>query len=114
MIGLLLPREAGVWRPAAITACWSVRCTYVPVNSRWPRDRLLAVLTDCEARMLIRLRYGDDDFGLPTVCCEDLTGESSSSQEVCMEERDFLAYIMYTSGSTALGSLRGWPIGMRV
>jgi L-proline---[L-prolyl-carrier protein] ligase len=106
-IALALPKSTDAI--VALFASLLAGAIYVPIHPRWPRERLDAVLAECEARLLI------DSDGAPPRILDLLTGATiawpSSTMRVPQVSplrpgklpsmrSDHTALILFTSGST--------------
>jgi amino acid adenylation domain-containing protein len=99
--------------------------TYVPLDPAYPTDRLLFMLEDARARILVSHRSLSDRFSvsdIEVVCMDrdhDIIAAQSMERLASGVVGDNLAYVIYTSGSTgrpkgiglshvALGNLIEW------
>ena len=124
-VGICLERSLDV--PVAVLAVLKAGAAYLPLDPRYPSDRLAFMLADGDVRALLthrslkgllsfnsdRTLYLDD---------ETLPAELRYSLESPARTDDLLAYVIYTSGSTgrpkgvalgraALANLIRWQIG---
>ncbi len=86
------------------------RAAYLPIDIKYPTDRINHLLTDSNARIIITDRQLSEKLAgvsQQLVVFEDII-ESSNIQTLSYGEPDDLSYIMYTSGST------GKPKGVMV
>jgi amino acid adenylation domain-containing protein len=88
---------------------------YVPMDERWPSERLLCLLRDCQAPVVLsetKLAPVLSDAEAEVLCIDELkAGISPNTSEGDPEADaapDNLAYVIYTSGST------GQPKGVMV
>jgi amino acid adenylation domain-containing protein len=109
-VGVFLERSLEVW--VSLLAVLKAGGTYLPLDPKYPPERLSFMLTDAKASVLItRERLGP---GLPAqpqtlshiyIEAGGLELESDEDLNVCPRPDD-VAYVIYTSGST------GWPKGV--
>ncbi len=96
---------------------------YVPLDSAYPRERLLFMLEDSQAPVLLTqqylvkdleeiIRHSQSAVRKPVVVCVDAIEEKLAQESKenlgCGVSPDNIAYVIYTSGST------GWPKGVIV
>ena len=103
-VGIMLPRQKEFL--LAVLAIHKAGGAYVPMDSEYPNDRLLYMLEDSEARVLITTRQlyqskcAEGDFTVENVFfVEDLTANATPAP-VNASKPENLAYMIYTSGST--------------
>lgn len=110
-VGIMLPRQKEFL--LAVLAIQKAGGAYVPMDSEYPNDRLLYMLEDSEARVLITThqlyqeKSAEGDFSVENVLfIEDdsekrtsLSG-SNAPTPVNASKPENLAYMIYTSGST--------------
>ena len=101
-IALALPKNSDAI--VAVFASLLAGAIYVPIHPRWPRERIDAVLAECEARLLIevdgvRPRIVDLGSG---ACIEWLTPEETETDLALLPQltAEDTAFILFTSGST--------------
>jgi amino acid adenylation domain-containing protein len=106
-VGLCLPRSTNL--TVSILAVWKAGGAYVPLDPDYPAERLLFLLSDCGAKVVLTQRQLLDRFP-PTdarfLCFEDMHFKDAPPQKpVAMTGRGLAdpsnaAYVIYTSGST--------------
>ena len=101
-IALALPKNSDAI--VAVFASLLVGAIYVPIHPRWPRERIDAVLAECEARLLIKAseagpRIVDLHRG---ACIEWLKPEETETDLALLPQlkAEDTAFILFTSGST--------------
>ncbi|NEW61002.1 amino acid adenylation domain-containing protein, partial [Sulfurovum sp. bin170] len=79
---------------------------YLPIDSDYPKDRVLYMLKDSNAKLLITdranmSRIGEycSDLDIDIVCVEDIKSSKINNPNIERSSTD-LAYIIYTSGTT--------------
>ena len=90
---------------------------YVPLDPAYPRQRLAAILAECQPRVLLTQQRLVDNLpahGVPVLCL-DTDWEASAGEDegnpVSGATADHLAYVIYTSGST--GAPKGVMVARR-
>ncbi|MFL6313358.1 MAG: amino acid adenylation domain-containing protein [Terriglobales bacterium] len=105
-VGLCLPRSADLI--VAILAVWKAGGAYVPLDPDYPAERLLFLLSDCGAKVVLTQRQLLDRLP-PTdarvLCFEDMHVEDALQQKPAVHGCGLAgpsnaAYVIYTSGST--------------
>ncbi|MCP2052623.1 UNVERIFIED_ORG: amino acid adenylation domain-containing protein/non-ribosomal peptide synthase protein (TIGR01720 family) [Pseudomonas fluorescens] len=111
-VAIAMPRSAEIM--VAFLAVMKAGGVYVPLDIEYPRDRLLYMMQDSRAKLLLShtnaLQQLPVAEGLETLAIdrtEDWTGYSDTAPSVNLDG-DNLAYVIYTSGST------GMPKGVAV
>ncbi|MCS4251613.1 non-ribosomal peptide synthase/polyketide synthase [Pseudomonas sp. BIGb0164] len=111
-VAIAMPRSAEIM--VAFLAVMKAGGVYVPLDIEYPRDRLLYMMQDSRAQLLLShtraLQQLPIPEGLETLAIdrtEDWAGYSDAAPEVALDG-DNLAYVIYTSGST------GMPKGVAV
>ncbi len=101
-VALILPKstEAITYVFASLLA----GAIYVPIQPRWPRERIDATLADCSPRFVIRECEGapavtDLADGTRTSWAEALASSAPAPAEAAIDPAD-PAFILFTSGST--------------
>jgi len=104
-VGLCLPRGAEM--VAAILAVWKAGGAYVPLDPEYPSDRLLFMVADSGAELVLVAEETVDRLSadVETVLLGELGTDSGELPDVTSDQ---LAYVIYTSGST------GRPKGVAV
>ncbi|WP_314414705.1 non-ribosomal peptide synthetase [Streptomyces sp. DSM 40484] len=104
-VGLCLPR--GVEMVVAMLAVWKAGGAYVPLDPEYPSDRLLFMVADSGAELVLVADETADRLSADVETA--LVGElATGSGELPDVTSDQLAYVIYTSGST------GRPKGVAV
>jgi len=87
---------------------------YLPIDSEYPKDRIIYMLQDTNAKLVITDRANVSrveeycmDLDISVVCVEDIKGDKTDTPNIERNSTD-LAYIIYTSGTT------GHPKGVMV
>ncbi|WP_342366742.1 non-ribosomal peptide synthase/polyketide synthase [Pseudomonas fluorescens] len=111
-VAIAMPRSAEIM--VAFLAVMKAGGVYVPLDIEYPRDRLLYMMQDSRAKLLLShtsaLQQLPVAEGLETLAIdrtEDWTGYSDTAPQVDLDG-DNLVYVIYTSGST------GMPKGVAV
>ncbi|MCB2250910.1 non-ribosomal peptide synthase/polyketide synthase [Pseudomonas chlororaphis] len=111
-VAIAMPRSAEIM--VAFLAVLKAGGVYVPLDVEYPRDRLLYMMQDSRARLLLThsavLQQLPIAEGLSTLAVdrtEEWADYSDTAPEVALDG-DNLAYVIYTSGST------GMPKGVAV
>ncbi|MGE7955443.1 non-ribosomal peptide synthase/polyketide synthase [Pseudomonas sp. NPDC089530] len=111
-VAIAMPRSAEIM--VAFLAVLKAGGVYVPLDVEYPRDRLLYMMQDSRAKLLLThtavLQQLPIPEGLDSLAVdrtEDWAGEDDSAPQVVLDG-DNLAYVIYTSGST------GMPKGVAV
>ncbi|WP_419789495.1 amino acid adenylation domain-containing protein [Pseudomonas edaphica] len=111
-VAIAMPRSAQIM--VAFLAVMKAGGVYVPLDIEYPRDRLLYMMQDSRAKLLLShssalpqlpLAEGLDTLAIDRT--EDWAGYSDTAPQVDLDG-DNLAYVIYTSGST------GMPKGVAV
>jgi amino acid adenylation domain-containing protein/FkbM family methyltransferase len=111
-VGICVERSAEMI--VAVLGTLKAGAAYVPLDARYPRERLAFMLKDAEVRVLLTEQHLARSLsaGEARVVCLDTAGqlldeqEASNPRNVTLPEH--LAYVIYTSGST------GRPKGVMV
>ncbi|NWF10781.1 non-ribosomal peptide synthetase [Pseudomonas salomonii] len=111
-VAIAMPRSAQIM--VAFLAVMKAGGVYVPLDIEYPRDRLLYMMQDSRARLLLshtsalpQLPLAEGLEALAIDRTEDWAGYSDIAPQVDLNG-DNLAYVIYTSGST------GMPKGVAV
>ncbi|MEV6514136.1 amino acid adenylation domain-containing protein [Streptomyces sp. NPDC051642] len=104
-VGLCLPRGAEM--VTAMLAVWKAGGAYVPLDPEYPSDRLLFMVADSGAELVLVAEETADRLSadVETVLVGELGTVSGELPDVTSDQ---LAYVIYTSGST------GRPKGVAV
>jgi amino acid adenylation domain-containing protein len=117
---LIMPKSLDL--PICLLGTWKVGAVYVPVAPELPADRLLALIADCDPHYLVVGQTVLEKLPFKTLAehtrsagqarqvvladdLEYLYTEESADVIAAPLDRQSLAYIMYTSGTT--GSFKG-------
>lgn len=107
--------EQGVDVAVALLAIFKAGAVYVPMDPAYPQDRLLFMLQDCQASLLLtesRVRYRLPAYSMRGIYLdgewEEIARESNQNPSHSFRDPQSMAYVIYTSGST------GWPKGVAV
>jgi amino acid adenylation domain-containing protein len=111
VVGLCLPR--GEQMIPAILAVWKAGAAYLPVDEKLPLERVVFMLSDSQASMLVGTEEVLDDLPagpVRTIAVDDPMVLACSGDRVPMQavHAAQAAYVIYTSGST------GQPKGVAV
>ena len=105
-VAIAMPRSAEIM--VAFLAVMKAGGVYVPLDVEYPRDRLLYMMQDSRAKLLLthtavqqQLPVADGLDSLAIDRTEAWAGYSDMAPEVKLDG-DNLAYVIYTSGSTGL------------
>ncbi|NCE93551.1 non-ribosomal peptide synthetase [Pseudomonas sp. L13] len=105
-VAIAMPRSAESM--VAFLAVMKAGGVYVPLDIEYPRDRLLYMMQDSRAQLLLThsraLQQLPVPEGLDTLaidCTEEWADYSHTAPDVALDG-DNLAYVIYTSGSTGL------------
>ncbi|AKA23541.1 non-ribosomal peptide synthase/polyketide synthase [Pseudomonas chlororaphis] len=111
-VAIAMPRSAEIM--VAFLAVLKAGGVYVPLDVEYPRDRLLYMMQDSRARLLLshsavqhKLPIPDGLDSLAVDRDEEWAGQDDTAPSVRLDG-DNLAYVIYTSGST------GMPKGVAV
>ncbi|WLG59193.1 non-ribosomal peptide synthase/polyketide synthase [Pseudomonas extremorientalis] len=111
-VAIAMPRSAEIM--VAFLAVMKAGGVYVPLDIEYPRDRLLYMMQDSRARLLLthsavqqRLPIPDGLEALAVDQAQAWSADDDTAPEVALDG-DNLAYVIYTSGST------GMPKGVAV
>ncbi len=113
LVGLSVPRSTDM--AVALLAVLKSGAAYVPLDPRYPKERLRFMLEDSGARHVLTVSSFADTFAgiaADTLCLDDDADRpwelESPDNLAPVSEGDDLAYILYTSGST------GTPKGVAI
>ncbi|UJW28750.1 amino acid adenylation domain-containing protein [Saccharothrix sp. AJ9571] len=118
LVAVLCPDPT--WTAAVAVATWTTGRAFLPLDSRYPPQRIEFMVRDSGAALLVTTRSADRPAGVavPVVHVEDLTGDLTGDLAADRTGdpvtampgpgRDDTAYVIYTSGST--GAPKGVPI----
>ncbi|HVI59251.1 MAG TPA: amino acid adenylation domain-containing protein [Luteimonas sp.] len=96
--------ERSIDAVVAVLGVLKAGAAYLPLDATHPADRLAYMLDDARVRVAI---MGRDDLALPPQVRAIAIGDADAGDDASPEadvdvDRDALAYVMYTSGSTGL------------
>ena len=105
-IVILLDREVAYL--ASMFATWKCNSYFVPLNTKWPKERIETIIKHCDADIVICSKSGDYHQE-NAIYIEDIDFSNTKPyvKETVSKPSD-LAYIIYTSGST------GTPKGVMI
>jgi amino acid adenylation domain-containing protein/thioester reductase-like protein len=110
-VGVYLDRS--IFAPAVVLGIMRAGAAYVPVDTDWPHDRVMYVLTDAGVRIVVSTEHRAQSLAAtaPVVTTEALLAGEPDTGLAAGRDRcvDDLAYIIYTSGST--GRPKGVMVG---
>ena len=99
--------EKGWEQVAAVLGIVISGAAYLPLDARWPSQRLSMLLEEGEVTVVLTqskvLRSWSPPAGLHVICVDELTNESERTLDAGTAESaqpGDLAYVIYTSGST--------------
>lgn len=94
-IGILLDRDTALL--SAVYNCYRRGITFVPLDARWPRDRLCGILQNAGVDTVLTARTYADRFAEATILCveNDVVVDFTPP-----EEENDMAYYAHTSGTT--------------
>jgi non-ribosomal peptide synthetase component F len=117
LVGLCLPRSVDM--VVAALGIWKAGGTYLPMDPAYPPDRLVFMLDDAQAAVLITTPYLAQRLPatkrkLVTMAAPQIAGQPPDRSPVEVRPAD-LAYIIYTSGSSgqpkeSKSRTAAWPI----
>lgn len=88
----------------AVLGVLKAGCTYVPIDPRYPQERVQFILNDSGVKAVLASQ--DDAAVLATVSCPLVAVEALPAEDARPVQRssspDDVAYVIYTSGSTGL------------
>jgi amino acid adenylation domain-containing protein len=97
---------------AAALGVWKAGGAFLPLDPRWPRERLEWALADSRAHALVTRTYDDLSPFVPVVhldTAREAIARGSSASPGLEVDPGQLAYVIYTSGST--GEPKGVEVG---
>jgi amino acid adenylation domain-containing protein len=110
LVGVCLPR--GVDVPAAMAGVWANGCAYVPLDPKFPEERIAHMISDSNVRMVITTAALAPSLGLPPQSLLLLDAPAALPERAELPPARPTAadpaYVIYTSGST------GTPKGVMV
>ncbi|MCP4151600.1 MAG: amino acid adenylation domain-containing protein [bacterium] len=113
-VGILMERSPLM--VTAILAIWKAGGAYIPLDTKYPVQRITGILTDSESSFLITLEQHilpelTEEYAGPLLAIDrlesEIAGQERNDPGLKIETAD-LAYVIYTSGST------GKPKGVMV
>ena len=94
-VAFILPRDGRIL--VSMIGIMKAGCCYIPVDPAYPEDRILHVLEDSGACLILTDGKRDIQKG---ICIDGLISEGRADSPSIPVHREDLAYIIYTSGST--------------
>lgn len=88
-------------------ACWRLGAAYLPLDPRWPDERIDFMLRDCGASVVV----GQRQPGGFVLLAADEAGEAPAPPPPVDTGADRLAYVIFTSGTT--GRPKGVAVSQR-
>jgi non-ribosomal peptide synthetase component F len=94
--------EKSVYQIISVFATLFSGCFYVPIDVKWPQERIQKVLASSEARVVLTLPHHSTSISWPSniqlIFASDSPTETSPG--TIKEDPSSLAYVLFTSGST--------------
>ena len=92
----------------AVLAAWKCGATYIPVDLSFPQDRVMQILEDSEAPVVLSTSNIIPLDGLNILNVDLLPRETEQQPEYSLPTQEDIAYMIFTSGTT------GRPKGVRI
>ncbi|MDA7917996.1 AMP-binding protein [bacterium] len=92
--------DRSVYYIAAMFAAWKAGGYFIPLNTKWPIDKMNDVLDHCQADIVIVEDSLGEIHGKNRINLTDIKTCKSKKQEWAVNLPSDLAYVIYTSGST--------------
>jgi amino acid adenylation domain-containing protein/non-ribosomal peptide synthase protein (TIGR01720 family) len=94
----------------SLLACLKAGTAYLPISLAYPRDRVMEILSDARAGLVLMRREHSDqgEFPAPLIFVDEVIAVRDGARTHTAAVQDGLGYIIYTSGST------GRPKGVMV
>ncbi|OCL85619.1 AMP-binding protein [Arcobacter porcinus] len=87
---------------ASIFAAWKCNSYFVPLNTKWPKERIKTIITHCDADIVVCSKSGDYHEE-NSLYIEDIDFSNTKPYiKTTISKPSDLAYIIYTSGSTGI------------
>ncbi|MEU7892143.1 amino acid adenylation domain-containing protein [Nonomuraea sp. NPDC049152] len=97
VVAVAVPRSADM--VVALLGVMKAGAAYLPLDADHPADRLVYMVEDAGARLLVTVTGHADDLPLPRLLMDDLP-HAPEECDLPEGELDRAAYVIYTSGST--------------
>jgi len=97
--GVAICLRRSIYYIAAMIASWKAGAYFIPLNIRWPEEKINDVLASCKPDVI----FIEDDFEYDlenSVSISDVLNKQSTDVFYLDNKPSDLAYIIYTSGST--------------
>lgn len=109
-LSVVILLDRNIYYIATMFATWYSDSYFVPLNTKWPKERLNAIIKHCSADIVICSKNGDYK-GDNAIYIEDINFNSNDDINLINNMKNKptnIAYIIYTSGST------GTPKGVMI
>ncbi len=108
-LSVVILLERNIYYLASMFATWKSNSYFIPLNTKWPINRINTIVKHCDADVVICHKEGDyHDKNALYIEDIDFEKEDSSTLKHIQSKPSDLAYIIYTSGST------GTPKGVMI
>ena len=82
----------------AVIAAIKIGCTYVPVDIRYPFERIQYIINDCNPKAILAYNTCTDKYTIPVI---GITIDTDyKSKYICADKSTNIVYCIYTSGTT--------------
>lgn len=101
-LSVVILLDRNIYYIASIFASWKVNSYFVPLNTKWPKERINTIVNHCDADVVLCSKSGNyhEENAL---YIEDINFDAKKVFEKCtVSKPSDLAYIIYTSGSTGV------------